>query len=137
MNLRWILIDEISMVSAELLAELQYLVNQAVRIPNTYKKRQDKTFRPFGGINTLLFGDWWQLRAVRATSLFDHPSKAKSGLAYEGALLLWGQNRDCVLKVWELKVSKRCMDPWYIVVMSQCRNGCLEFEIVFFTDNKL
>ena len=80
-NLRWLLIDEISMVSAELLAELQYLVNQAVRIPNTYKKRQDKTFRPFGGINTLLFGDWWQLRAVRATSLFDHPSTARSELA--------------------------------------------------------
>ena len=67
LNLRWILIDEISMVSAELLSELQYLVRQAVRKPGTYKVRLDNTIRPFGGINTLLFGDWWQLRPVRAT----------------------------------------------------------------------
>ena len=83
LNLRWILIDEISMVSAELLSELQYRVCQAVRKPGTYKVRPDKTIRPFGGINTLLFGDWWQLRPVRATSLFDHPSNVKSDLAYE------------------------------------------------------
>ena len=90
LNLRWILIDEISMVSAELLSELQYLVRQAVRKPGTYKVRSDKSIRPFGGINTLLFGDWWQLRPVRATSLFDHPSKVKSDLACEGLLLHWG-----------------------------------------------
>lgn len=131
-NLRWVLVDEISMVSAELLSELQYLVRQAVRGPGTYKKRSDKSIRPFGGVNMLLLGDWWQLRPVRATALFDHPSKAKSDLAYEGALLLWGQNRDSVQKVWELKVSKRCMDPWYIAVMTQCRNGCLGLEDYFF-----
>ena len=96
MNLRWLLIDEISMVSAELLSELQYLVQQAVRNPGTYKVRSDKSKRVFGGINTLLFGDWWQLRAVRATCLFDHPSTVKSDLAYEDLLLLWGRNKDSV-----------------------------------------
>ena len=131
-NLRWVLIDEISMVSAELLSELQYLVRQAVRGPGTYKKRPDKSIRPFGGVNTLLLGDWWQLRPVRATALFDHPSKAKSDLAYEGAMLLWGQNRDSVQKVWELKVSKRCTDPWFTDVLTQCRNGQLALEDYLF-----
>ena len=131
-NLRWLLIDEISMVSAELLAELQYLVNQAVRIPHTYKKRQDKTIRPFGGINTLLFGDWWQLRAVRATSLFDRPSTAKSELAYNGLLLIWGQNRNSAQGVWELEEQVRCPDKWFQCFLTECRNGELQFENYFF-----
>ena len=131
-NLRWLLIDEISMVSAELLAELQYLVNQAVRIPNTYKKRQDKTFRPFGGINTLLFGDWWQLRAVRATSLFDHPSTARSEIAHNGLLLIWGQDRNSAQGVWELEEQVRCPDKWYQCFLTECRNGDLQYENYFF-----
>ena len=99
LSMRWILIDEISMVSAELLSELQDLVQKAVRKPGTYKARSDKSIRPFGGINILLFGDWSQLRPVRATALYDYPSKASSDLAYEGLLLLWGQNRDSVQRV--------------------------------------
>ena len=131
-NLRWILIDEISMVSAELLAELQFLVRQAVRKPGTYKVRPDKTIRSFGGINTLLFGDWWQLRPVRATALFDHPSKVSSDLAHEGLLLIWGQNRDSVQRVWELKQPMRCPDPWFTGFLTQCRNGNLSMEDYFF-----
>lgn len=132
LNMRWILIDEISMVSAELLSELQYLVQQAVRNPGTYKVRSDKSKRVFGGINTLLFGDWWQLRPVRATALFDHPSKASNELAYEGLLLLWGQNRDSVQRVWELTEQKRCPDEFYTAFLTQCRNGALELENYLF-----
>ena len=132
LSMRWILIDEISMVSAELLAELQHLVQQAVRNPGTYKVRSDKSKRVFGGINTLLFGDWWQLRPVRATALFDHPSKASNDLAYEGLLLLWGQNRDSVQRVWELTEQKRCPDEFYKAFLTQCRNGALELENYLF-----
>ena len=120
------------MVSAELLSELQYLVRQAVQKPGTYKVRSDKSIRPFGGINTLLFGDWWQLRPVRATSLFDHPSKVNSDLVHEGLLLLWGQNRDSVQRVWELKQPMRCPDPWFTSFLTECRNGCIGLGNYFF-----
>ena len=132
LNMRWILIDEISMVSAELLSELQYLVQQAVRNRGTYKVRSDKSIRVFGGINTLLFGDWWQLRPVRATALFDHPSKANTDLAHDGLLLLWAQNRDSVQRVWELTEQKRCPDEFYMAFLTQCRNGDLGFENYLF-----
>ena len=131
-NIRWILIDEISMVSAELLSELQRRVRQAVRDTGTYKKRRNKTIRPFGGINTLLFGDWWQLRPVQATSLFDSPSRAKSGSAYEGLMALWGQNCDSVQRVWELTQPMRCVDAWYCSFLKECRNGSLSIENYFF-----
>ena len=132
MNLRWLLIDEISMVSAELLAELEYLVTQAMRSQNTYKKRRDKSVRPFGGVNTLLLGDWWQLRAVRSTSLFDHPKSANSELARTGLLLLWGQDRNSAQGVWELLEQVRCPDKWFQVFATQCRNGNLAYENYFF-----
>ena len=132
MNLRWLLIDEISMVSAELLAELEYLVRQAVRSQNTYKIRRDKSVRPFGGANTLLLGDWWQLQPVLSTALFDHPQKAKSAVAHTGQLLLWGQNRDSAQGVWELLEQVRCPDEWYQVFCTQCRNGNLAYENYFF-----
>ena len=132
MNLRWLLIDEISMVSAELLAELEYLVTQAMRSQNTYKKRRDKSVRPFGGVNTLLLGDWWQLRAVRSTSLFDHPKSANSELAHTGLLLLWGQDRHSAQGVWELLEQVRCPDKWFQVFATQCRNGNLAYENYFF-----
>ena len=128
LNLRWILIDEISMVSAELLSELQYLVRQAVRTQGTYKVRLDKSIRPFGGINVLLFGDFWQLQPVRATPLFVPPRKAKTDMAYEGLLLLWGQNRDSVQRLWQLKQPMRCLDPWYLDFLYQCRHGILGKE---------
>ena len=140
LNLRWILIDEISMVSAELLYELQYLVRQAVRRQGTYKVRSDRSIRPFGGVNVLLFGDFWQLRPVRATPLFEPPKKAKTDVAYEGAMLLWGQNRNSVQRLWELKQPMRCLDPWYLDFLHQCRHGMLDKEDYFFihgvpTDN--
>ena len=38
--------------------------------------------------------------------------------------------------MWELKVSKRCTDPWFTDVLTQCRNGKLELEDYFFLHGK-
>lgn len=69
---------------------------------------------------------------MRATCLFDHLSTAKSDLAYEGLLLLWGQNKDSVQRVWELTEPMRCSDLWYYIVMMECRIGGLTLENYFF-----
>eukprot|EP00973_Karenia_brevis_P074496 10351907-Karenia_brevis.AAC.1 len=82
------------MVSAELFGELERRATQAARGTGTYKFRPDKSARPFGGFNVLLFGDWWQIRPVKQTALFENPSMAKSGSALEGLQLLWGRDRN-------------------------------------------
>ena len=41
--LRVIILDELSMDSAELLGSLEYVVEQAIRRPSTYKIRADKS----------------------------------------------------------------------------------------------
>ena len=48
-TLRFILIDEISMVSAQLFGQLEIIVTKVIRRRNTYKVRSDGTERPFGG----------------------------------------------------------------------------------------
>ena len=49
--LRFILIDETSIVSAEILGTLEAVVRRVVRARSTYKCRQDGSIRVFGGIN--------------------------------------------------------------------------------------
>ena len=88
--LRFILIDEISMVSAELLAALEHVVASVVRLRSTYKRRADGSDRIFGGINVLFFGDWWQLRPVGGCALFSNPclaatASARRGMSFSGA----------------------------------------------------
>ena len=54
--LRVIIIDEVSMVSAELLGALQYVVTKAVRLRGTYKKRRNGSIRAFAGVNLVMCG---------------------------------------------------------------------------------
>ena len=58
---RWLVIDEISMVSAKLLAQVGVKLRSVVREIGTAKVGADKQDRPFGGLNVLFCGDFWQL----------------------------------------------------------------------------
>ena len=56
--LRFILIDEISMVSAPLLGQLELAVAKVKRKRDRYKLDADGQERPFGGVNMIFFGDF-------------------------------------------------------------------------------
>ena len=88
--MRFILVDEISMVSAQLFGQLELTVSKVVRRRNLFKRRPDDgTSRPFGGMNVIMFGDWWQLKPVSGTALFSDPALASSGVTAQGLQLLW------------------------------------------------
>ena len=55
--LRLITIDEVSLMSAELLGALETVVTKAVRKRGTYKVRQNGTTRAFGGVNVVMCAD--------------------------------------------------------------------------------
>jgi hypothetical protein len=132
-SLRWVLIDEISMVSAELLAELQKRAMQAMSGRAVYKKRADGSSRQCGGLNVLLFGDWWQLPPVRSTALFDRPSSGNTLLAAEGLRYIWSRERDSLRGVWELTEPMRCNDPWFQnSVLAEARRGAMCADNYFF-----
>ena len=94
---RWLIIDEISMVSAKLLAQLDMKLREVIRDIGTQKLANGRT-RPFGGLNVLCSGDFWQLDPpdggflggiptefiARARKYLPAPSIA------HGQALLWG-----------------------------------------------
>ena len=61
LQLRWLIIDEISMVSAKLLATIDMKLRSVVRVLGTQKKAENSVERSFGGLNVLMCGDSWQL----------------------------------------------------------------------------
>ena len=61
---RWLIIDDISMVSAQLLADVDIKLRSAIRgVVPSQGKNPDGT-RPFGGLNVLFCGDFWQFRPL-------------------------------------------------------------------------
>ena len=61
---RWLIIGEISMVSAKLFAELEFKLRSVIRDIGTLKTGKGQT-RPFGGLNVICSGDFWQLDLTR------------------------------------------------------------------------
>jgi hypothetical protein len=125
-SLRFLLIDEISMVAAQLLGQLELEISKVTRQRNGYKRRKNGSLRPFGGLNTLLFGDWWQIPPVAGTALFGQPQKTISLTAVHGMNLFWGSPEEAVRTVRELTRPVRCTDAWYNAFLMQCRSGSLK-----------
>ena len=87
----FIIIDGISMVSAQLLGQLEVIVGRAVRKKSGYKLRPDGSERVLGGINLMLLGDFWQLPPVSGTLLCANPDDVPLGLAQHGHELIWNR----------------------------------------------
>ena len=108
--LRVIIIDEISMLSAELLGALEYVVKGAIRPQETYKKRKDEQLRAFGGVNIIMCGDFWQLHPVLGTFLADDPTMIPAGRAQNAMRLFWENHEDSIRSFWPLTQLMRCKD---------------------------
>ena len=63
-SLRWALIDEVSMISAQLVGVLDILIGRVTWKRDSWKRRADGTERPFGGLDVMFFGDFSQLKPV-------------------------------------------------------------------------
>ena len=118
---RWLFIDEISMVSAQLLAEIDAKLRIIMTQVNTLKKGRAGEDRPFGGLNVVFVGDFWQLDPPHGGSLADIPVEfirkacqfdAKADVA-NGQALFWGKAHEGSLQgVTELTECVRTEDPW-------------------------
>ena len=88
---RWVLIDEIEAVGAEILGELAENMAAAAR-RSTYKYRGGRVsplhLRPFGGINVAFFGDFWQLPPVRQLTIAANPNRDGLGAKHRGRAII-------------------------------------------------
>ena len=62
---RWLFIDEISMVSAKLLASIDVKLRQVIREVGTAKLDTTGSERPFGGLNVIVSGDFVAVGSTR------------------------------------------------------------------------
>ena len=69
----WLIIDDISMVSTQLLAEIDCKLRSVVRDVVATKTASDKHASSFGGLNVLLVGDFWQLEPPQRGCLASLP----------------------------------------------------------------
>ena len=68
---RWLIIDEFSMVSAELFAQLERRCREIMRDLSVAKYGTfDGTVRPFGGLNVVLAGDLYRLPAAHSSAMY-------------------------------------------------------------------
>eukprot|EP00959_Pyramimonas_sp_CCMP1952_P056171 1173141-Pyramimonas_sp.AAC.1 len=63
------------MVSARLLAEVDQKLRSVIRDAGTQKCGPDGVPRPFGGLNVVLSGDFWQLAPPDGGFLADVPTE--------------------------------------------------------------
>ena len=130
---RWLIIDEISMVSSQLLALVDMKLREVVRDLVPAKRDETEVARPCGGLNVLLLGDFWQLPPPSGGCLSDIPVAFIQGArqyqpsptVVHGQALMWG-GKECGLQgVIELTQVERCKDAWLGEVQQQVRHGCL------------
>ena len=130
---RWLFIDEISMVGARLLAEIDCKIREVVSDVGTLRRGTKGPVRAFGGINVLLVGDFWQLDPPKGGSLSDIPVEflrsarhyaPKADIAH-GQAILWGQGDGSVQGITELTECVRTQDPWLLEVQTEMRGGNL------------
>lgn len=135
---RWLIIDEISMLSAEMLARLDARCRQLILDVCAAKYGAPGKFHvvPFGGLNVILCGDLWQLRPPRGTFLGQIPWQlvtslptGKLPLALQGQRLVWAPPAHGGLHgMTELVQCERTRDPWLQDVQAELRRGQLSQE---------
>ena len=129
---RWLILDEFSMVSAELLAQLEQRCREIMRDLSLAKFRDDGAVEAFGGLNVILAGDLYQLPPSKGTFLGDVPwdwltgqRRTKQSTGLHGQTLLWGGPAVGMQGVTELVRCERTADSWLTEVQEQLRYGAL------------
>lgn len=122
-NVQWLILDEISMVSAKLLSEISHQISLA--------KGSDSRVgdRPFGGLNIIFSGDHSQLRPVRAKSVFSN--ELVKDISINTAHTLQGQTNLHGASLWrdvrchvELTQNwRQRLDPKYSNLVQRVKNG--------------
>ena len=122
--LRYMVIDEVFMLSAKFLAEVEQAISRKVPDTNFFKRSAQGNPFSFGGVNVTLVGDMFQLDPpdnsfplyTVPTNLLteQHCTTAPSNpLVAHGLELLWGDSDQSVNGLIELEAPFRCKDPWW------------------------
>ena len=140
--------DEVEAAGAELPTEVNHRTTTHVKMSNRYKypilpSGQTNYYepRPFGGVNTFLFGDFWQNPPTDQIAIMSYPfSRAAldSATATAALNMFWKTSHPDALQPWDLPKEPRVLhldvnyrskqDVWFSHVLDQCRLGALSLS---------
>ncbi|CAF3818885.1 unnamed protein product [Rotaria sp. Silwood1] len=121
----YVLIDEMSMVGLNLLAKLNRIICSAKHVDPQV---------PFGGVNVIFFGDYFQYRPVYNAPLhtdFSLPSKKKSGKLPTEKEIQRRVARSLILHIncmVKLTQQMRTEDPRYLQLLERLRHGQCNYD---------
>ncbi|CAK9090437.1 unnamed protein product [Durusdinium trenchii] len=129
---RWLFIDEISLVPADLFAQVDHCLREVKPSADAWKHDPlTGNTRPLAGVNVILVGDFKQLPPPQGGNLADVPHhlrvgphetcKAPDPMADAGRRLMWEDIEGMV----ELTDRERCKDEWWNEVTDELRAGHL------------
>ena len=130
---RWLIIDETSMGSAKLLAQLDVKLRSTIREIGTLMLGDDMHDLPFGGLNVFFVCDFWQLEPPEGGFLggmpYDYIMSARkyapAPTISHGQSLIWGDAALGLQGVLELHECERCDDAWLKELQEELRHGAL------------
>lgn len=140
-HMRWLIIDEISQLTCELIAQCEKQTRCMVQDVGTYRLAADKSVRPWAGINILYVGDFRQLPPPGAgMCLSTIPDSAwmrlypKKSSVTQGLNLIWEETTHLIELVEQIRSAD---DPWWNEVLHEYRLGALtESTHAFLHGNK-
>ena len=117
------------MVSCKLLAHIDLKLRSVMRDIGTAKNDGRGKTRPFGGLNVVCSGDFWQLDPPDGGYLGDIPFEFIAGArryrpsptVSHGQALFWGGREGGMQGITELDECERCKDLWLREVQEQFR----------------
>ena len=118
----WLIADEVGMISARLLGQVETRTRSTVPNAGQFKRDAMGNVRPFAGLNVIFSGDFRQLPPPEGGFLADLPAKLQApgktatGATQRDPLVDLGQNlfwEGAVQGVTELFERVRCKDDWW------------------------
>ena len=117
---RWLIVDDIWMVSARLLADVDHTLRFFARGVDLYARNHKGVLRPFAGIHFSYSGDCWQLLPPDGGFLGDAPCEfIQARRKYipappivHGRSLPWSDSRIGMTVVTEFETCERNRDAW-------------------------
>ena len=104
-------------------------VSSSERGPKRAKTKTAKAPGPFGGVNVVFGGDWWQLPPVLQTPLTAKPFTERVHQTRRMQAMFWSRDIDSVQHLFELNENKRNgEDAWLSDFLDECRAGNLSWD---------
>ena len=134
--LRFVFIDEIEATGTEVLAELEESIQR--HAPKLFRFDEGAVLpRIWGGVNVLLFGDWWQLPPVGQICIMSSPFQQcalESAMISHVMNMFWDKDNVNSVQRWHCNKSRvLCLnqnrrsgeDKWFSEMLAMCRAGQL------------